>query len=128
MRTRAAGSHGRRHSGRSRAGRGMVTVELALSLIGLMLATMVGVWFLWVFGQQIRCVDTAREVARQLARGDDAAAQRAAAAAPAGSSVDSSRNGSEAVVTVRLSARPFAQLPAVPLQATAQVALEPGVA
>ena len=101
---------------------------MAHSLIGLMLATMVGVWFLWVFGQQIRCVDTAREVARQLARGDDAAAQRAAAAAPAGSSVDSSRNGSEAVVTVRLSARPFAQLPAVPLQATAQVALEPGVA
>ncbi|MDO5684455.1 MAG: TadE family type IV pilus minor pilin [Propionibacteriaceae bacterium] len=98
-----------------------------MSLIGLMLATMVGLWFVWMLGQQIRCADTAREVARQVARGDDAAAQRSARSGPAGSSVTTARSGGDAVVTVRLQARPFASLPAVPLEASARVALEPGV-
>lgn len=107
--------------------RGMVTVELALSLIGLMLASLIGMWFVWVLGQQVRCVDTAREVARQLARGDDEAAHRAAQSGPQGIAVTSERRDGDAVVTVRLQARPFERLPPVPLSATAQVALEPGV-
>ncbi|WP_432558720.1 TadE family type IV pilus minor pilin [Granulicoccus sp. GXG6511] len=107
--------------------RGMVTVELALALIGLALATLVGMWFVWMLGQQIRCADTAREVARQLARGDDTAAHRAAQAGPRGSAVSSERRDGDAVVIVRLRARPFDRLPAVPLEATARVALEPGV-
>lgn len=105
----------------------MVTVELALSLVGLMLATAVSLWFVWVLGQQVRCVDTAREVARQLARGDDEAARRAARSGPRGVIVTSERRAGDAVVTVRLQARPFERLPAVPLVATAQVVLEPGV-
>lgn len=111
----------------TRAARGMVTVELALSLTGLMLATVVGMWCVWVLGQQVRCVDTAREVARQLARGDDEAARRAARSGPAGVTVSSERRDGDAVVTVRLEARPWERLPAVPLAATARVVLEPGV-
>jgi hypothetical protein len=110
-----------------RADRGMVTVELALALISLTLATVAGLWLVWVVGQQIRCVDTAGEVARQLARGDRPAAERAVADRPAGSRVMTRSDEGDAVVLVRLTARPFGALPAVPLTAEARVALEPGV-
>lgn len=108
--------------------RGMVTVELAMSLIALMLATLAGLWTVWVLGQQMRCIDTAGEVARQIARGDRAAAARAAERRPAGATVTSRHDGRDAVVEVRLTAHPFRALPAVPLTAEARVALEPGEA
>lgn len=113
---------------RIRADRGMVTVELALALISLSLATAAGLWLVWVLGQQVRCVDTAGEVARQLARGDHSAAERAVAGRPAGAQVATRREGGDAVVEVRLTAAPFDTLPGVPLHAEARVALEPGVA
>lgn len=110
-----------------RPDRGMVTVELALAMISLTLATVAGLWLVWVLGQQLRCVDTAGEVARQIARGDRAGAERAAAGRPAGSNITTRRESGDAVVEVRLDARPFASLPTVPLRAQARVALEPGV-
>lgn len=111
---------------RTRGDRGMVTVELALSLIALMLATTAALWVVWLLGQQLRCVDTAGEIARQLARGDHAAVERAAADRPEGATIRSRREGTDAVVEVRLTSRPFSALPAVPLTAEARVALEPG--
>ena len=112
---------------RARNHRGMVTVELALSLIGLLFATGVGLWALWTFGQQVRVVDTAREVARQVARGDDQAAQQAAQRGPAGVEVTTTREAGEAVVKVHLDVALFDHLPAIPLTAMARVTLEPGV-
>lgn len=112
----------------SRGERGMVTVELALSIIALCLITMAALWFVWALGQQVRLVDTAGEVARQVARGDRAGVDRAVADRPAGSVVTSRREDGDAIIGVRLSARPFRGLPAIPLQAEARVALEPGVA
>lgn len=111
---------------RTRADRGMVTVELALALISLSFATVAGMWLVWVLGQQLRCVDTAGEVARQLARGDAPAAERAAAGRPAGAQITTRKEDGDAVVEVRLTARPFTTLPGVPLQAEARVVLEPG--
>ena len=59
-------------SGRlSRADRGAVTAELAMSL-PLLLAVTVGlVWLLAVAAAQIQVIDAARETARSVARGDD---------------------------------------------------------
>lgn len=111
----------------TRCTRGMATVELALSLVGLTLATGMALWSVWVLGQQVRVVDTAREVARQVARGDDQAARQAAQRGPAGVTVTSTRQAGDAVVTARLQVRVFDPLPVVPLSATARVALEPGV-
>lgn len=111
---------------RSRADRGMVTVELALALISLSFATVAGLWLVWVVGQQVRCADTAGEVARQIARGDRPAADRAVAGRPVGAQVTTRKEDGDAVVVVRLIARPVEALPAVPLQAEARVALEPG--
>lgn len=107
--------------------RGMVTAELAVSLLGLMAATVAAMWMVAVIGLQIRCVDTADEIARQLARGDRAAADRAYAARPPGAAVTTGREGADAVVEVRLTARGPAGLPGVPLRAQARVALENGV-
>ena len=58
---------------RSRTERGAVTAELALTL-PILLAVTAGLgWLLAVAVAQIRTVDAAREAARAVARGDDAA-------------------------------------------------------
>lgn len=75
---------------RQRAERGAVTAELALAL-PLLLAVTVGLmWLLAVGAAQIRVVDSAREAARAVARGDDQASARSLALriAPEGASVD----------------------------------------
>ncbi|OYN98800.1 TadE family type IV pilus minor pilin [Enemella evansiae] len=106
--------------------RGSTTVEVALGLVSLLLATVTGVWLVLVVVLQARIVDTASEIARQEARGDRVAVARAEAEAPAGATVERSRDRGLAVVTVRLDARPLGAGPAVPLQARARVLLEPG--
>ncbi|MDO5500511.1 MAG: TadE family type IV pilus minor pilin [Propionibacteriaceae bacterium] len=111
---------------RPRTARGMVTLELALSLISLLLATAAGLWVVAVLGQQVRLADTAREVARQLARGDAVAARQAAQRGPAGLTVTSQRVEGDVVVRVQLSSSPLGALPSVPLSAEARVAAEPG--
>lgn len=106
--------------------RGGATIEVALGLVSLLLATAAGVWLVLLVVLQARIVDTASEVARQEARGDRAAVARAEAAAPSGAVLSRSREEGLAVVTVRLSARPLGAGPGVPLTARAQVLLEPG--
>ena len=79
----------------------MVTVELAVGLVTatILAAVLAGVVMLGV--AQAACARTSSEVARQLARGDQEAAERASEEAPRGARVDTSdvRDGVE--VTVR---------------------------
>ncbi|MDN5763568.1 MAG: hypothetical protein L0H41_14795, partial [Microlunatus sp.] len=75
----------------------------------------------------VRCIDTAAEVARQAARGDQAAVARARKEAPAGTKVRISASEALVRVEVRVVARPLASgLVAVPLVARAEVVPEPG--
>ncbi|GAB3715881.1 TadE family type IV pilus minor pilin [Mariniluteicoccus flavus] len=112
----------------SRPDRGMVTAELAMGLIALMLAVAAGIGLIGVALVQGQCWDTASEVARQVARGDRAALDRAKNDAPAGARVTIGRDADVAVVTVRATARPFGPRgPGVDLSATARVVAEPGV-
>jgi hypothetical protein len=105
----------------------MVTAELAVAtLAALALLTMM-CWGVYLVVIQLRCTDTAAAMARQLARGDRAAAFRAQAAAPRGAGVVVERRPSLVVVTVRVRAKPIAAwLVTVPLEARAEVVPEPG--
>jgi hypothetical protein len=106
----------------------MVTAELAVALLAVLSLLIPLCWGIFVLVLQARCVGTAAEVARQAARADDAALQRARDAAPEGAVVTVSRSGEVTTVHVRLDARPpLRGLPAVPLQASAAVVTEPGV-
>ncbi|WP_277066370.1 TadE family type IV pilus minor pilin [Propionibacterium acidifaciens] len=74
-------------SARRGAERGMVTVELAVSILSAALMASCLCWVIGVVGAQMRCQDSAVAIARQLARGDEAAAERARASVPPGSEV-----------------------------------------
>ncbi|QIK71812.1 hypothetical protein G7070_05385 [Propioniciclava coleopterorum] len=83
----------------------MVAVETAfavliLAAVGAFVISVAGVMF-----AQTQCQVTADEVARQLARGDTAAVQRARADAPAGASVVTREESGATVAEVRLEAR-----------------------
>ena len=80
--------------------RGMVTVELAVSILTAALIVAALCWVIGVVGTQIRCQDSAMAIARQLARGDEAGAQRARASVPSGSSVQVSYDGDVVQVVV----------------------------
>lgn len=106
-----------------RAERGMVTVELALVslLVGgaLVLAG-------WVLAQLVAfdlCQVTANEVARQAARGDDAAMARALADRPADAEVTLADGGGAVAVTCRLTPR-LLGVPVASLDAGATVLAE----
>ena len=71
-------------SGRPRSERGAVTAELVVALPVLLAVTLALVWMIGLGVGQVRVVDGAREGARALARGDDAATARALAAEVAG--------------------------------------------
>jgi hypothetical protein len=105
----------------------MVTAELAVAtLAALALLTMM-CWGVYLVVVQLRCIDTAAAVARQVARGDKAATSRAEAAAPEGAKVVVERRPNLVAVTVRIQAKPIAQwLVVVPLVARAEVVPEPG--
>ncbi|GAB3625152.1 hypothetical protein GCM10027418_32390 [Mariniluteicoccus endophyticus] len=108
--------------------RGMVTAELALGLVALVVALTAAFGLVGVALVQGQCWDTASEVARQVARGDDEAARRARRDAPRGADVDVDRRGNVVVVEVEAPARPFGERgPTVRLRASAQVVTEPGV-
>lgn len=106
----------------------MVTVELAVaSLAALALLTMM-CWAIYLVIMQMRCIDTAAEVARQSARGDTGGVLRAKRDAPAGAQITVGSSNGVMEVEVRLTARPFAEwLVAVPLRAEAKVVAEPGL-
>lgn len=104
----------------------MVTAELAVSTLAALAVLTMLCWGIYLVVLQLRCVDTASEVARQAARGDDGGVQRAKRDAPTGARVQVNASQKVTQVQVRLSARPFAQwLVAVPLHAEAEVDTEP---
>ncbi|MGX7825742.1 TadE family type IV pilus minor pilin [Actinokineospora sp. 24-640] len=108
-----------------RSDRGAVTVEAALAV-----ATLAFVLVLVLAGgsaaiDQIRCVDAAREAARQAARGDPERARSAAEhLAPAGAEVRITYTDDTVVVHVEAPAARV--LPGLRLRADAHAALEPG--
>ena len=107
----------------------MVTAELAVTTLSAFTLLVMMCWGISLVVLQLRCIDTAAAVARQTARGDEAGVAHARSQAPAGAEVSVRQGRSLVTVTVRLTARPFADwLVAVPLQARAQVVPEPDTA
>lgn len=104
----------------------MVTAELAVATLAALVILLLLSWGLYLMVVQVRCIDTAAEVARQAARGDDAAVARARREAPAGARVQISRGPGLVRVQVSVVARPLtARLVGVPLRARAEVVPEP---
>jgi len=104
----------------------MVTVELAVGLLTLAVVTLLGAFAVSAVVVQTRCGDTASAVARQLARGDEAGADRARAGAPVGAVIHVSRSSARVSVTVETTRR-FGRLGPLHLSSHAEAALEPGV-
>lgn len=114
-------------SGNRRDDTGMVTAELAFGSLFAAGFLVLVAWVIAVLMAWSACQNVAVEVARQEARGDAAAAERAKRAAPSGAVVSVGRDGSVVQVQVRLDARPWADwLPSVPLTASASVTAEGG--
>jgi hypothetical protein len=112
--------------GNRRGQRGMVTAELAVATLAALAVLLLLSWGIYLMVMQVRCIDTAAEVARQAARGDDAAVARARREAPAGARIHINRTEALVRVEVRVVARPLAtNLAAVPLRADAEVVPEP---
>ena len=111
----------------------MVTAESALALTALAVMTVAMVWVVSLVALHARCVDAARDTARAVARGETVAASQAEGrrSAPAGAGIFVHLSGRLVTVQVRVDARPqwpvLSRLPAVPLEARAVVAVEPGV-
>lgn len=102
--------------------RGMVTIELAIGLLSVVTITVFMFWIVQLGVVQAKCVDTATQVARQLARGDKAAAKKAMAAKPAGAKVITSRTAKEIRVEVLVSKKYLGI--AVPISGTANYMTE----
>ncbi|QDP95123.1 hypothetical protein FOE78_03610 [Microlunatus elymi] len=104
----------------------MVTVEL---VFGMMIVTMMLALFGWavsLFGLQAMCIDSASDIARQAARGDQAAVDREKASAPKGSVIDIDASGGEVRVVVKVRSQPLQLVPGITLQGSATAAKEPG--
>ena len=69
---------------RQRVARGMVTVEMAVSLIAATLVVATSCWVVGLVVVEDACRTTAAQVARQVARGDTASAWQAESTAPTG--------------------------------------------
>lgn len=106
--------------------RGMVTAELAVGLIAAVLIAAMLSWVISLVGLHIRCIDTAGAMARQYARGDEAAAASIRSAGPAGAAVSVSRTADLIRVGVKVQA---SWGPLGPIQVGGQAAVkpEPGV-
>ncbi len=92
---------------RGRSDRGMVTAELAVATLaaGVLLSALS--WGIFLITLQLRCIDSAAEVARQAARGDAAAVAAAKARAPRRAAFDVRRTSQLVTVEVGLTVRPF---------------------
>jgi hypothetical protein len=115
----------------------MVTAELAVATLAAGVMLIMLSWGIFLITVQLRCMDSASAVARQIARGDDAAAAAARGRAPEGAGFELSESSELVIVKVRVSVRPFAfrsgaapahrsGLRAVKLGAEARVVPEPG--
>ena len=112
--------------------RGGVTAEAA-AVLPLLVALALGlVWVIGLAVAQVRLVDAGRDVAREVARGDDTSAAVGAAGreAPEGSRFHVERDRERVVVRVTAEVKGpgglFAFLPGVQLESTATTAREPG--
>ncbi|EOM74798.1 pilus assembly protein TadE [Rhodococcus rhodnii] len=104
---------------------GGVTVEAALAIASIVTVLVLSIGALLAVTMHVRCVDSAREAARLVARGESGQARSVAARiAPEGAVVDVRVEGDYVVATV--SARSPA-LPLVDVSAVAVAVLEPGV-
>jgi hypothetical protein len=121
---------------KSREG-GMVTAELAVATLAAGAMLIMLSWGIFVMTVQLRCLDSAAEVARQMARGDWAAVTAAKERAPEGATFDTANSPELVTVKVRVGVRPFVfrsgiastdkfRLPAMSLTAQARVVPEPG--
>jgi hypothetical protein len=107
----------------------MVTAELAVTTLAAFAVLIMMCWGIYLVVTQLRCVDAAAAIARQAARGDTAAVEKARVAAPSGATIVIDERPSLVTVTVRVKARPLGRwLVAVPLDARAQVIPEPAAA
>ena len=86
----------------------MVTAELAVATLaaGALLTALS--WGVFLITLQLRCIDSAAEVARQTARGDTAAVAAAKARAPSGAVFEVRRTAQLVTVEVGLAVDPFA--------------------
>lgn len=104
----------------------MVTAELAVATLAALALLLMLCWGIYLVMMQLRCIDTAAEVARQAARGDQAAVRSAKRDAPTGARIAVTRTERIVRVSVRLDAQPLADwLVSVPLEANAEVVPEP---
>ncbi|MFY9915952.1 MAG: TadE family type IV pilus minor pilin [Nocardioidaceae bacterium] len=110
--------------------RGSVTAEAALVLPLMAVFAISLIWLISIGIAHVQAVDAARDAARELARGGDAAAAtaRALETAPAGSRVEVGQEDGLAQVEVTFAARPpgwlLVPLPSVDVTATSAVAVE----
>ena len=105
---------------------GMVTAELAVTTLAAFAVLTMMCWGIYLVVTQLRCVDAAAAVARQVARADAAAVTKAKAGAPTGATIMIDKRPNLVTVTVRVRARPLGRwMAAVPLEARAQVVPEP---
>lgn len=87
---------------RQRIARGMVTVEMAVSLIAATLVVATSCWVVGLVVVEDACRTTAAQVARQVARGDTASARQAESNAPTGAKVSTTTSGGWVNVTVQV--------------------------
>lgn len=115
-----------RPQGRHRE-RGMVTAELAVSLLSAALVVATGCWVVGLVVVQEACRSTAAQIARQMARGDEAAAQEARRRGPGRIEVTVDREQGWVKVSVATQ-RSLGRLGPVRLQGSAAASMEPGLA
>jgi hypothetical protein len=122
---KGANKKGANKKGGSKEG-GMVTAELAVTTLAAFAVLTMMCWGIYLVVTQLRCVDAAAAVARQVARADAAAVAKAKAGAPTGATIMIDKRPNLVTVTVRVRARPLGRwMAAVPLEARAQVVPEP---
>lgn len=108
----------------SRQSRGMVTFELAVGILAAAVLTAILVWTVSLVATASRCHDSASQIARQLARGDQVAARQVVA--PTGSTVKVNRGPRAVEVTVTAERR-LGPIGPVRLGGQASATYEPGV-
>jgi hypothetical protein len=112
---------------------GMVTAETAVVLPIIAAFALTLLWLISAGITEIRLVDSARDAARALARGEGEAAVRAqlAETGPAGSQLVVVRDGGDITAEASVSAEPpgwlLVPLPAIPLHASATTQAELGI-
>ncbi|TDU89291.1 TadE-like protein [Kribbella voronezhensis] len=119
----------------SRSGeRGAVTAEVAFAIPVLLATMLFGVWLAGVVIANVRCIDTARDVARAVARGEplESAQQLGSRTAPRDATITITQSDPDIQVTVSAPITPdwplLAQLPPLHAQANATIQSEPATA